>query len=347
MLESNMVSASPGLVDAPLDCRQMLDACRKELEALKAELASLGQFHVELYKRVVVRRSNPIRLSETQPAGPSEPIVPQELWERMPNWIRLDGDRGHLIPALAEDPLFWGKGDPCLLPFLPAKRPWGRGIAVLVPGGNYEFLTPEEGEPLARWLAEDLGIPVCVLRYRLLPAHTLGDAASDLRAALRYARHLAQGGPVAVFGFSAGAHLAALVHAEATAGERKADVQIFLYPVITVDDWFSESTSGFFRIDEKSEEVKGLAHGQEFLVPGPMFVPPPPTFMVSSTGDSICPPSRHGDLYAEGLAAAGVPFEHLRGDFGDHGFSHHDFWRGPCLRWLRGLGFGHAPRALV
>uniref|UniRef100_A0A7S4PZ80 Alpha/beta hydrolase fold-3 domain-containing protein n=1 Tax=Alexandrium monilatum TaxID=311494 RepID=A0A7S4PZ80_9DINO len=307
MLESNMVSASPGLVDAPLDCRQMLDACRKELEALKAELASLGQFHVELYKRVVVRRSNPIRLSETQPAGPSEPIVPQELWERMPNWIRLDGDRGHLIPALAEDPLFWGKGDPCLLPFLPAKRPWGRGIAVLVPGGNYEFLTPEEGEPLARWLAEDLGIPVCVLRYRLLPAHTLGDAASDLRAALRYARHLAQGGPVAVFGFSAGAHLAALVHAE----------------------------------------VKGLAHGQEFLVPGPMFVPPPPTFMVSSTGDSICPPSRHGDLYAEGLAAAGVPFEHLRGDFGDHGFSHHDFWRGPCLRWLRGLGFGHAPRALV
>lgn len=323
----------------------LLQECRLELEAIKAELAGLCHLHTTLRSRLLVRKRKPIRLLETPPhTGPPEPIVPQERWDELPEWIRLSFFRGHLLPALADDPLFWGRGDPCVLPFVPTKRPRGRGVAVFVPGGNYEFLTPQEGEPLAQWLAQDLNVPAFVLRYRLLPAYNFEDMAADLRVALRQARAWADGGPVAVFGFSAGAHLAACTSAgEPVGGAWRPDAQVFLYPVITTEDWFSVATSGFFRADVKSAEVRSLARSQERLLAGPAFVPPPPTFMVSSTGDNVCPPSRHSDLYAVGMESAGVAFEYMRGDYGDHGFPHLDFWRAPCLEWLRGQGFGPRP----
>ena len=85
-------------------------------------------------------------------------------WRDLPDWIELSDERGRgggrPFPPLADDPLF-RDGGPALLPFLP---PGGepaccRGAVLVCPGGNYEFLHPREGAPIARYFAEALPLP--------------------------------------------------------------------------------------------------------------------------------------------------------------------------------------------
>lgn len=75
------------------------------------------------------------------------------------------------IPTLAKDPLFHGPRSPCLLepPHFAQQAASGCGTVIIVPGGNYEFLSALEGQPVVDWLAEH-GIDSCILRYRLLPS---------------------------------------------------------------------------------------------------------------------------------------------------------------------------------
>ena len=109
----------------------------------------------------------------------------------------------------------------CSLPFIPsAGTPAGNGAAVVCPGGNYGFLHPREGPPVARFLAESLGIPTFVLRYRLLPAHGLDAMQEDLQRAVRLAREKCGGGPVLAIGFSAGGHLVSSGSAASVAAGR-------------------------------------------------------------------------------------------------------------------------------
>ena len=58
------------------------------------------------------------------------------------------------MPTLAQDPLFHGPDDPCLLMYPQFEGQVGRGTVIVCPGGNYEFLSPLEGLPVVRWLAE-------------------------------------------------------------------------------------------------------------------------------------------------------------------------------------------------
>ena len=163
--------------------------------------------------------SPPLKLDGTPQKPSPNPrfIVRKKDWGEMPDWIVLEDergtdDRGRPRPflALQEDPLFSDDGGPVLLPFLPPGGvAHGRGAAVVCPGGNYEFLHPREGPPIARWLAEALGIPALVLRYRLLPQHGLAAMHDDFFRAIAEARRQANGGPVVVVGFSAGGHLCA------------------------------------------------------------------------------------------------------------------------------------------
>lgn len=80
-----------------------------------------------------------------------------------------------------------------------------RGTVIIVPGGNYEFLCPTEGLPVAAWLARH-GIHSLVLRYRLRPTHGHKEALADLEAAVQLVRSHKEG-LVAALGFSAGGHL--------------------------------------------------------------------------------------------------------------------------------------------
>merc|ERR1712176_1170123 len=98
------------------------------------------------------------------------------------------------------------------------------------------FRVPQEGFPAADMLASN-GIRAFVLRYRLLPEHSLEDMLNDLSSAIEEVRRT-HGGPVAAMGFSAGGHLVASlgvlgVRAQAGRARRlRLDAQVLVYPCI-------------------------------------------------------------------------------------------------------------------
>ena len=218
-------------------------------------------------------------------ATPEQPhfLAKRKKWPEMPDWIVLSDERGKArpFPPLAEDPLFVD-GAPALLPYLPpAGTPAGKGAAIVCPGGNLEFLHPREGAPIARWVAEALGVPAFVLRYRLLPSHNLAQMHADFVGAVRAARRHANGGPVVAFGFSAGGYVCASGAAAAASGVRRGSggghggnasaVSIaapdsegtpdglgLIYPCTCPDGWLAEDTCGFWRADVHSEQVRYL-----------------------------------------------------------------------------------------
>ena len=76
------------------------------------------------------------------------------------------------------------------------------------------------------------------------------------------------------------------------------------------------------------------------LQDGLNFVRPPPSFIVGSTGDEICPVETDTDPYVAASRKSGAEVEYLRGNFGDHGFGLKRFWSAPCMEWLKRRGFG-------
>ena len=150
------------------------------------------------------------------------------------------------MPTLAQDPLFHGPDDPCLLTYPQFDGMVGRGTVIVCPGGNYEFLSPLEGLPVVEWLAQH-GIGAVVLRYRLLPDYCLDDALDDLEAAANRLRGM-RSGPVAALGFSAGGHLIASLGLRSAQRKQAQplDAQVLVYPGIDGRDWHSPEYNGFF-----------------------------------------------------------------------------------------------------
>jgi acetyl esterase/lipase len=256
------------------------------------------------------------------------------------------------LPPLSGDPLFCGPHSPRLLLSPHAVAGMGKGTVIVCPGGNYEFLSPKEGLPVVEWLAQH-GIMAVVLRYRLLPHHDLQDALDDLDAAAALVRS-ARGGPVAAIGFSAGGHLVAShsirteqrrmesVHTRRKA--RALDAQLLIYPAIDGTPWLDPEAADFFNRGEGGlpKKAGALDEPTEGLLGGPGFRAPP-TFLVGSTGDSICPPKEHSDLYADALTKHDVPHVYIRRNLGDHGFTLGESpseWTARAVKWLRHEGFG-------
>lgn len=263
------------------------------------------------------------------------------------------------LPSLPDDPLFLAPSVAALLgaPGAPALVPpasFGaassgdagrcRGTVIVCPGGNYEFLCPSEGLPVAEWLVQK-GINACVLKYRLLPRHGHEDAIDDLRIAARRARE-AFGGPVAAIGFSAGGHLIASLaareqqEAQLAAGvvRHALDAQVLVYPGLDGRDWLEESTCGFFN-NESLKLSPTLIARQQALLGGEGFAAPA-TLLVASTGDVMTPPEQHCEPYVQALRRGAIPHRYLLGDFGSHGFALEGGWTDSCVDWLRSRGFG-------
>lgn len=247
---------------------------------------------------------------------------------------------GHRLPLLRDDPLFHGPSAPGLLQAVhgrdaPRRR---RGAVIVVPGGNYEFLCANEGLPVARWLAAQ-GVTAYVLRYRLLPRHTYRDALSDLQTAVSLVRRRHRG-LVAAIGFSAGGHLVAS-HAVAARkmGRRQLDAQVLVYPAIDCSDWGHPRRHGFWDWETCLAQADGLLENGPALM-GKRGFAAPPTFLVASTGDSVCPARLNGDVYAAALKRRRVPHRYVRGSLGEHGFGLSGEWVESCGEWLESRGFG-------
>lgn len=185
------------------------------------------------------------------------------------------------------------------------------------------------------------GINAVVLKYRLLPHYNLQDAIEDLDAAVKLVRSTCKG-PVAAVGFSAGGHLVAshaLRQGKLKRRRKDVDAQILIYPGIDPKDWKHPDKCGFHEFDKCVPHVPSLLANGEVLLGGRGFSAPP-TFLVSSTGDEVCPAKQHGDPYAKALRKRRIPHLYMRGNFGQHGFGLEGKWTAPCIAWLRKRGFG-------
>jgi len=191
---------------------------------------------------------------------------------------------------------------------------------IVFPGGGYGFLaTNHEGRQIANWL-NAMGITAFVLKYRLGPRYHHPVELDDAQRAIRMVRSRAKEfgvlpDKIGVMGFSAGGHLASTTATHFDLGNPQAtdpidrassrpDFAVLAYPVISFTAEYTHQGSRRNLIGEnpKPELVKELS--------SELNVTPqtPPTFLFSSTTDTVVPPENSVAFYLA-LRKAGVPAE--------------------------------------
>ena len=218
-------------------------------------------------------------------------------------------ERRHGEPETVREVYISNVHDPSLTVLRADPRHANGAAVVVVPGGGHRMLVFQNEGVLAAKTLNRIGVTAFVLKYRLArdgdSGYTVeGDAASDLRRALRWVRaHAAEYGVdpqrLGAMGFSAGGELVSLV----------AD-----HPQPAVKN--------------RPDAVDAMDARPDFQVlvyPGPLGVPAldaknaPPAFLVAGSRDDCCMPPTLA-LYQQ-LVAAGVSAElHLYADTG-HAFN--------------------------
>jgi len=237
---------------------------------------------------------------------------------------------------------------PAVQVFLPAAGQATGAAFVVCPGGGYGGLAAHESGVVGQWFAAN-GITAFVLRYRLGPKYHHPIELGDAQRAIRLVRANAKEWKldpdrVGIMGFSAGGHLASTAATHFTAGDPNAQdpvdrvssrphLQILIYPVITMGPGGHAGSKRNLLGDKPSDELVALLSNEKQVAKDT-----PPAFLVHSTQDTAVPVG-NSDEYAKALKAAGVPYEYVRGEMGQHGFGLRDFWTKQCVEWLRKQGY--------
>ena len=170
-----------------------------------------------------------------------------------------------------------------------------KGSVIICPGGGYQWLSPREGEPVARAFAA-LGWKPWILYYSVAgPGKVLGtEPVKQAAEAVEMVRRWEPGKPVFLCGFSAGGHVAAslgvLWNEPGVFGDKKPenirpDGLILGYPVISAGEW---------------------AHRGSFEM---------------LAGEDPAVPVENSLIFAKQLSKYKVPFEFHVYPFGEHGLS--------------------------
>ncbi len=230
------------------------------------------------------------------------------------------------------------------------------GTAVVIaPGGGYGMLAANhEGRQFAGWF-NGMNVTAFVLKYRLGPRYHHPIELDDAQRAMRWARaHAEQYGfrpdRVGLMGFSAGGHLASTAGTHFDAGDPSAvdpidrvscrpDFLILAYPVISMLPPYGHegSVTNLLGPDASPELRKQLSNE--------LNVTPqtPPTFLFSTTADTVVPPENSVAFYLA-LRKAGVPAEMHIFEKGPHGVGLDledpvlGTWPGLLTNWLRDQG---------
>ena len=215
-----------------------------------------------------------------------------------------------------------------------------RPAVIVFPGGGYDYTSDREAQPVANvYLAA--GYSAFVLRYAVKDEASYPNPLIDAAAALAYVRSHAEEFyidpcKVAVCGFSAGGHLAALIGTqwhlpllrEALGGESESfrpDAMILGYPVISgVNTSHLHSFLNLLGKEPTHEQLASLS--AELNVDGRT----PPAF-IWHTADDTCVPVNNSLVFAQALTAAGVVCELHIFPKGPHGLS-------VCTREAAGRG---------
>ncbi len=261
-----------------------------------------------------------------------------------------------------------------LTPYFPSSPNDTTGAAMIVcPGGDYAYLSEDEGEPFAAWLNE-LGISAFVLKYRLsVNGYHYPSQILDAQRAIRTVRAHAldwdlDPNRVGIIGAAAGGHLAALTLVHYDDGDPNAldpnervrsrpDLGVLCYPVISMNDPNTHEGSRNHLLGDEVSDVNLLDYLSAELHVSPNT---PPAFIMTTEPDPNIPVA-NSSLFAEALEANEVPYEfHLfeyeqpsggRGrkadpvqgvglgsDPGDTVNYH--AWTGECAHWLYEAGYG-------
>jgi len=191
---------------------------------------------------------------------------------------------------------------------------------IVIPGGSYGYLaTNHEGRQIANWL-NGMGITAFVLKYRLGPRYhhpiELGDAQRAIRMVRARAKEFAVApDKIGVFGFSAGGHLASTTETHFDSGNPQAadpidrassrpDFAVLAYPVISLAAEYTHqgSKNNLLGENPRPELVRELS-GEYNVMPQT-----PPTFLFSTSTDTVVPPENSVAFYLA-LRKAGVPAE--------------------------------------
>ena len=233
-----------------------------------------------------------------------------------------------------------------------------RPSIIICPGSGYSLCSQREAEPVAlQYLRE--GYNAFVLWYSVAP-HRFPQALREVAATVELIHQNAaewncDENRVAVIGFSAGGHLAAMYSnaynwsevREVFPQSKPVQASILCYPVITavreITHWGSfESLLGQSSLND--EQV------QRFSCDRLVNESTPPTF-IWHTAEDDCVPVQNSLLYATALATHHVAFEMHIFPYGHHGIStcvqetleveltpriqHAQSWVGECCRWLK------------
>lgn len=256
----------------------------------------------------------------------------------------------------------YGVKPPTITPYI-AEGNTNGGCVIVCPGGGYVSLALEkEGTKPALALNEN-NISAFVLQYRIKP-YSKDAILSDIFRAVRYVRaHAEEFGidpdKIAVMGFSAGGHLAAmsLEHSEEddlkvlAKGKKpdetdevsaKPNYGILCYPVISLKDELTHETTRkqFLGADHDEEEELILQYSAEEGVTKDT----PPVFIWHCQNDQTVP-SANSEKFAEAMEKAGVECELHIYPFGAHGLgmaegnSNAEEWFPSCVKWLQAYGY--------
>ncbi len=255
-------------------------------------------------------------------------------------------------PALP-DRYVEGVARPGLTVYRPA-RPDGRALLV-VPGGGYQrVVLDKEGSALVPAFADDGGLTLFVLQYRLPGEGHAGArdvALADAQRAMRLIRRDAREwgidpAAVGVMGFSAGGHVAASLatrHAEqvyvavdaADALDARPAYALLVYPVIDMGGYAHPGSRR-----ELLGDAPDAAAVHAYSLQNRVDARTPPVFLLHAQDDPAVP-VENSLLFDAALRAAGIGHEmHLYAQ-GGHGFGVREargtlaLWPRLALEWIR------------
>lgn len=233
----------------------------------------------------------------------------------------------------------------------PADKATG-AAAVITPGGGYGgVMMTYEGNDVAQWL-NTLGISAVVLDYRHAGRGYHHPAPlEDAQRAIRTLRSKAEAWKldthkIGIVGFSAGGHLASTAGTHFDSGkpgdadpiERlscRPDFMVLVYPVITLSEPTTHAGSlhNLLGPNPDPKLVENLSNEKQ------VTPQTPPTFLVSSSEDTVVP-AENSVMFYLALRKAKVPAELHVFEKGRHGFGMSlnnpaTSWTPLCANWLR------------
>jgi acetyl esterase/lipase len=209
---------------------------------------------------------------------------------------------------------------PTITVYQPSEEHAAAPAVIVFPGGGYAWLaTNHEGRQVANWL-NACGVVAFVVKYRLGPKYHHPVELGDAQRAIRWVRsraaelHVAPS-KIGIMGFSAGGHLASTAETHFDGGDPNAadpidrassrpDFAILAYPVISFIAGYSHCGSWENLLGKDASPDMRRALSNEFNVTPQT----PPTFLFSSSTDTVVPPENAVAFYLA-LQKAKVPAE--------------------------------------